>query len=31
VDERGDNVDLRDEVAIDLDGFAVNAGILWHW
>jgi hypothetical protein len=31
VDERGNNVDLRDEVAIDLDGFSVNAGILWHW
>jgi hypothetical protein len=28
---RVDDVDLRDEVAIDLDGFAVNAGILWHW
>jgi hypothetical protein len=27
--ERRDNVDLRDEVAIDLDGVAVNAGILW--
>ncbi|HKI03882.1 MAG TPA: outer membrane beta-barrel protein [Thermoanaerobaculia bacterium] len=31
VRERNDNVDLRDEVAIDLDGFAVNAGILWTW
>ena len=25
------DVNLRDEVAIDLDGFAVNAGLLWHW
>jgi hypothetical protein len=27
--EGNNNVDLRDEVAIDLDGVAVNAGILW--
>lgn len=27
--DRRDNVDLRDEVAIDLDGISVNAGILW--
>jgi hypothetical protein len=31
VNERNNNVDLRDDVAIDLDGFSVNAGILWHW
>lgn len=31
VDERGDNVDLRDEVAIDLDGIAVNAGLAWRF
>lgn len=29
--ERDDDVDLEDEVAIDLDGFAVNAGLLWRW
>ena len=31
VRENNNNVDLRDNVAIDLDGFAVNAGLLWHW
>jgi hypothetical protein len=29
--ENNDNVDLRDEVAIDLDGFSANVGLLWHW
>jgi len=31
VRDRRDNLDLRDQVAIDLDGFSVNAGLLWHW
>jgi hypothetical protein len=26
-----DETDLDEEVAIDLDGFAVNAGIAWRW
>lgn len=26
-----DDVDLEDEVAIDLDGIAINAGILWRF
>ena len=31
VRDRRDNLDVQDEVAIDLDGFSVNAGLLWHW
>lgn len=31
-ERRGDDdIDLRDEVNIDLDGFAVNAGVVWRW
>lgn len=30
-ERRQNNIDLRDEVAIDLDGVAVNAGIVWRW
>lgn len=26
-----DDIDLEDEVNIDLDGIAVNAGIVWRW
>jgi hypothetical protein len=29
--QRDDDIDIRDEVAIDLDGVAVNAGISWRW
>lgn len=28
---RRNNVDLVEEVALDLDGFAVNAGLAWRW
>ena len=28
---REDDIDIRDEVAIDLDGIAVNAGIMWRF
>lgn len=30
-ERREDDVDLRDEVAIDLDGIGVNAGIMWRF
>lgn len=30
-ERRQNNVDLRDEVAIDLDGIGVNAGLLWRF
>lgn len=30
-ERRQNNIDLRDEVAIDLDGVAVNAGIVWRF
>lgn len=29
--EGDDDTDLDEDVAIDLDGFAVNAGIAWRW
>lgn len=30
-ERRNNNLDLRDEVKIDLDGVAVNAGLLWRF
>lgn len=30
-ERRQNNIDLRDEVALDLDGVAVNAGFVWRW
>lgn len=30
-ERRQNNVDLRDEVAIDLDGIGVNAGLMWRF